>query len=143
MLPPRCVGGTQSERRLHEANRALWNANAKIWKGYTDKAAKWRLWHKDPSIRFNEVELGALGDMTGKKACVFASGDNQAVFCLVGMGAKVTSVDISENQLQVAEERASELDLDVRFIRSDVADIPELECEQFDLVFMGSGAICW
>jgi cyclopropane fatty-acyl-phospholipid synthase-like methyltransferase len=27
----------------------------------------------------------------------------------------VTSVDISENQLQVAEERASELDLDVRF----------------------------
>jgi len=128
--------------QYHEVNRAKWNANAQHWKELK-VTMNWHLCHKDPSIRFCETELDALGDMAGKNACVFASGDNRAVFALAGMGATVTSVDISENQLQVAAERAEELNLDIRFIRSDVAHIPELKDDQFDLVFMGSGAICW
>ena len=67
----------------------------------------------------------------------------RGVFALTGLGATVTSVDISENQLEVARQRASELDLDVLFIRSDVTHIPELESNQFDLVFMGGVAIFW
>ena len=81
--------------------------------------------------------------MSGKTTCVFASGDNRAVFSLVGMGAEVTSVDISENQLHVAAERAEQIGLQVRFIRSDISAVPELADGEFDLVFMGSGAICW
>ena len=92
---------------------------------------------------FDDVHLRAFGDLNGKRACVFASGDNRAVFALTGLGATVTSVDISENQLEVARQRASELDLDVLFIRSDVTHIPELESNQFDLVFMGGVAIFW
>lgn len=129
--------------QYHEANREMWNANAQVWKKYADEVGNWHLWHTDPSIRFNAIERDALGDMSGEKACVFASGDNAVVFTLAGLGATVTSVDISEGQLQVAKERAKQLNLEVRFIRSDVTNIPELQSDQFDLVFMGSGAIHW
>ena len=53
------------------------------------------------------------------------------------------TVDISENQLEVARERAAQIEIDVRFIRSDVTSVPELGDGEFDLVFMGGGAICW
>ena len=127
---------------MHEANRAHWDANAPRWKELKE-VMDWDLCHKDPTIRFGPIELDTMGDMSGKNACVFASGDNRAVFALVGMGAIVTSVDISENQLQVARDRAAQIDLEVRFVRSDVTSVPELNDDEFDLVFMGSGAICW
>ena len=126
----------------HESNRAYWNANAPRWKEDAVKM-NWDQCHKDPTIRFASEELQAMGDMSGKTACVFASGDNRAVFSLVGMGATVTSVDISENQLQVAKERAEQIGLDVRFIRADVTSVRELNDGEFDLVFMGGGAIIW
>jgi len=129
--------------QCHEANRSHWNADAQRWKELKDEMGNWHLCHSDPSIMFDDVHLRAFGDLNGKRACVFASGDNRAVFALTGLGATVTSVDISENQLEVARQRASELDPDVLFIRSDVTHIPELESNQFDLVFMGGVAIFW
>jgi SAM-dependent methyltransferase len=128
--------------QLHEDNRAQWNALAPRWKQLKE-TMEWDRCHLDPTIRFAPIELETMGDMSGKSACVLASGDNRAVFALVGMGATVTSVDISENQLQIARERAAQIDLDVRFIRSDATSIAELKDGEFDLVFMGSGAICW
>ena len=127
---------------LHEDNRDHWDAWAPRWKELKE-TMDWDRCHLDPSIRFSTIELETMGDVSGKSACVFASGDNRAVFALVGMGATVTSVDISENQLQVARERATQIDLEVRFIRSDITSVPQLEDGEFDLVFMGSGAICW
>ena len=41
------------------------------------------------------------------------------------------------------KQRASELNLDIHFIRSDATHIPELKENQFDLVFMGGVAIFW
>jgi hypothetical protein len=90
----------------------------------------WDECHLDPTIRFGPVELETMGDVAVKSACVFASRDNRAVFSLVGMGATVTSVYISENQLQIAEDRATQIDLDIRFIRSDVSSVPELKDEE-------------
>ena len=129
--------------QYHEANRDHWNADAQRWKELKDEMGNWHLCHKDPSVMFNAIHQDAFGDLYDKKACVFASGDNRAVFALTGLGATVTSVDISENQLEVAKQRASELNLDIHFIRSDVTDIPQLQDNQFDLVFMGGVAIFW
>ncbi|NKB69307.1 MAG: methyltransferase domain-containing protein [Candidatus Latescibacteria bacterium] len=128
--------------QLHEDNRAQWNALAPRWKELKE-TMDWDRCHLDPTIRFAPIELETMGDVSGKSACVLASGDNRAVFALVGMGATVTSVDISENQLQVAQERAAQIGLDIRFIRADATSVPQLEDGEFDLVFMGSGAICW
>jgi len=53
------------------------------------------------------------------------------------MGAKVTSIDISEQQLDVARSRAAALGLNVTFVRADVVDLSCLGDATFDLVYTG------
>jgi 2-polyprenyl-3-methyl-5-hydroxy-6-metoxy-1,4-benzoquinol methylase len=38
-------------------------------------------------------------DLAGREVCVIGSGDNYAAFALAGLGARVTSTDVSEQQL--------------------------------------------
>jgi ubiquinone/menaquinone biosynthesis C-methylase UbiE len=84
-----------------------------------------------------------LGGVRGKSVCVLASGDNEVAFALAGMGAKVTSVDISEGQLKIAEKRAGILGLVISFLRGDVTDLREIEDQTFDLVHSGGGVWIW
>jgi len=75
-----------------------------------------------------------VGDLHGKRVCVIGSGDNYAAFALAGLGATVTSTDISEQQLEVAAHRAHILGLDIHFIRCDAADLAPASAVGFDLV---------
>ena len=84
-----------------------------------------------------------LRAVSGKQVCVLGSGDNQNVFAIAGMGAHVTSVDISENQLNIAKERAAELGLEVTFLRADVTDLLELASDTFDMVYTGGHVAVW
>ena len=59
------------------------------------------------------------------------------------MGMAVTSVDISENQLATAGERAGELGLSIEFIRADACDMAELDEDAFDLVCSSNGFFVW
>ena len=85
----------------HEANRRAGDAAAAAGKAkycHTD----WRECHLDPTLALDERELKWLGDLAGKDACVLGSGDNRVVFALVGLKANVVSVDISQEQLDIA-----------------------------------------
>jgi SAM-dependent methyltransferase len=84
-----------------------------------------------------------VGDLGGKRVCVLASRDNLAAFALAGLGARVTSVDISPVQLNIAAERANELELDIEFVRGDVADLSDLPGETFDLALSTNGVAVW
>ena len=72
-----------------------------------------------------------------------ASGDNYVAFALVGLGAKVTSIDISEQQLDVARERAAELRLEMNFHRADAADLAGVADAFSDLVVSSNGFFVW
>jgi ubiquinone/menaquinone biosynthesis C-methylase UbiE len=74
---------------------------------------------------------------------VLGSGDNEVVFALTGMGARLTSVDISAKQLEVARQRADELGLLVTFLRSDVTDLSALADATFDVVYTGGHIAVW
>jgi ubiquinone/menaquinone biosynthesis C-methylase UbiE len=87
--------------------------------------------------------MNFLRDVRGKQVCVLGSGDNEVVFALAGMGAKVTSVDISEKQLEVARERAGILGLEVLFLRADVTDLASVPEANFDLVYTGGHVSVW
>jgi 2-polyprenyl-3-methyl-5-hydroxy-6-metoxy-1,4-benzoquinol methylase len=100
-----------------------------------EERVDWRKCPADPTIALSRQELEHLGDVSGKEACVLGSGDNLVVFALAGMGARVTSVDISEKQLDTASERATELGLEITFVRADVVDLSPLQDESFDLVY--------
>jgi SAM-dependent methyltransferase len=94
-------------------------------------------------LTLSAAELNWLGDIADKSVAVLGSGDNQVVFALAGLGAKVTSVDISVEQLEVARRRADELGLQVDFVRADVVDLSALDDERFDVTYTGGHVAVW
>ena len=103
----------------------------------------WPKCHRQPELVLVPEELPFLRDVAGKDVCVLGSGDNLVVFALAGMGARVTSVDLSERQLEIAAERAQTLGLDVTFINADVMNLSALADGAFDLVYTGGHVSIW
>jgi SAM-dependent methyltransferase len=128
---------------IHDANRRRWDAGAASWAHRADTRGIWRKAHLDPLLALHPPELKWFGDVAGKRIAVLGSGDNQVVFALVGLGASVTSVDISERQIEIARHRADGLGLNIDFICADVADLSCLETATFDIVFTGGHVAVW
>jgi len=128
---------------LHDANRKQWNAAADWWQRRTEERGIWKRCHLEPSLVLTPSELSFLTDVRGKSICVLGSGDNEVVFALAGMEANVTSVDISDRQLEIASERAEALGLKISFLRADISDLAEIESEQFDYVYTGGHISVW
>jgi SAM-dependent methyltransferase len=126
---------------LHEANRQGWDARSAEYARGAEGV--WQRCHRQPGLVLDKRELHWLGDIAGKRIAVLGSGDNLVVFALAGMGAQVTSVDISENQLAIARQRAGQLGLSLAFVRSDVCDLSALSTGSFDLVYTGGHIAIW
>jgi SAM-dependent methyltransferase len=129
--------------KFHKANRRRWDAAAPAWARRAETRGIWRKCHRDPSLALHEAELKWVRDVAGKRAAVLGSGDNQVVFALSGLGAKVTSIDISAAQLEVAHDRAAVLGLRVDFVRADVVDLSAFADATFDLIFTGGHVAVW
>ncbi len=131
---------------MHEANRRCWDRAAERWERL-DEAGFWRRCAGEPGLAFAGGAFGLIrefaGNMPGKDVCVVGSGDNHAAFALAGMGANVTSIDISERRLAVAEERAKHLELPITFVQADAADLCSVWNAEFDLVFSSNGLFVW
>ncbi|MDE2824778.1 MAG: class I SAM-dependent methyltransferase [Gemmatimonadota bacterium] len=112
-----------SRHPMHEANRRGWDAVSAQWQAGIDARIDWRGIPGDIRIVLDDVELKYLGDVSGRSACVLGSGDNLVAFALAAAGARVTSVDISQAQLDIAAGRAEELGLTIVFHRADVTEL--------------------
>jgi len=84
-----------------------------------------------------------IGDLHGKKVCVPSSGDNRAVFGFHLLGAKVTSCDISENQLENAKVLADKYNWDIEFICQDSMKLDKIKDNEYDLVYTSNGVHVW
>ena len=111
---------------MHEANRRGWDAAAAQWQAGIDARVDWRNIPNDIRIALDDVELKYLGDVSGRSVCVLGSGDNLVAFALAAAGAQVTSVDISQAQLDIATGRAEALGLPIVFHRADVTELGDL-----------------
>jgi SAM-dependent methyltransferase len=129
--------------QFHEAKRRRWDAGSASWAHHADTRGIWRKCHRDPSLALHSAELRWLSDVSGKSVAVLGSGDKQVVFALSGLGANVTSVDISEQQLTIARNRASALGLHVDFVRADVVDLSSLSDATYDVVYTGGHVAVW
>jgi len=127
----------------HEANRALWNRSAGWWKEKEDERGLWRKAVDDPAAVLDPAERPWLEAVAGREVCVLGSGDNEVAFALAGLGARVTSVDISERRLEIAAERARTLGIAPTFVRADVTDLAPLADGAFDLVYTGGHMSIW
>ena len=132
---------------MHEANRRYWDEAAEWWERLDEEGGLWRRCTCRPDLAFAGGAPGLIrevvGAMSGKDVCVVGSGDNHAAFALSGMGANVTSVDISERRLAVASKRARHLELPITFVRADAADLRIIRNAEFDLVFSSNGFLVW
>ena len=126
---------------FHKVNRNNWNGHADDYKLRVDRRG-WDKCHLDPTRALNSSEIEAFGDPNGKSACVLGSGDNCVTFALAGVGAHVTSVDISDKQLRHAKTRSEFLGLCISFVTADVTDIGILS-ETFDVIHTGGHVACW
>ena len=133
---------------IHEGNRQYWDrTRASETERQSEEAGIWRRCCQEPALAFDcdalEVIRELVGDLEGKDVCIIGSGDNHAAFALAGQGAKVTSVDQSEKQLEVASRRAEELGLAITFAVADAADLSSLGSAAFDLVCSTNGFFVW
>jgi len=84
-----------------------------------------------------------IGDLKNKKICVPSSGDNKAAYGFYLLGAKVTSCDISENQLINAKSIADRYSWDIEFICQDSMKLDKIKDGEYDLVYTSNGVHVW
>jgi ubiquinone/menaquinone biosynthesis C-methylase UbiE len=80
-----------------------------------------------------EDELSLLGDISGKRVIDLGCGCGQNAIALAKMGARVTAVDLSAEQIRQAEDLAGTEGVTVEFKTGDIADLSSLPDSEFDL----------
>lgn len=89
-------------------------------------------------------EIQLLGDVSGLRLVHLQCHFGLDTLGWARHGASVVGIDFSRPAVEVANGLAAELDLDGRFVCTDVYDAAAaLEGERFDVVYTGFGALNW
>lgn len=123
-----------------EINKALWDEKTRhhLTSAFYDVEG-----FRNGQSSLKDIELSLLGSIDGKKVLHLQCHFGQDTLSLARMGAQVTGVDLSQNAINAAKELATGLDLDARFICSDVYAVTEVLPGTFDIVFTSYGTIGW
>jgi SAM-dependent methyltransferase len=132
---------------IAEKNRQSWNGGAARYSVEYHSEDKIKRILDDPPSAFHktiwELINGVFPSLEGKRVCVPSSGDNHAVFAFARLGARVTSCDISENQLANAEKAAKRYGLQIEFIRADTMTLESVPSDTYDFVYTSNGVHVW
>jgi SAM-dependent methyltransferase len=123
-----------------ERNRRAWNEIAEV------RHKKW------PDAEFfaaggsllEDCVVNAAGDVHGLTLLHLQCATGEDTLSWAVAGAHATGADISDAQIALAQRKAADAGLDVRFVAADVYALPaELQSATFDVVFTGGGAMVW
>ena len=104
-----------------EANRELWNA----WTPIHRRSAFYDVdGFKAGTTSLREIELGELGDVSGKSLLHLQCHFGLDTLSWARLGARATGVDFSDTAIDEARALAEELDIAARFVRSHVNPSP-------------------
>ena len=78
---------------------------------------------------------GLLDDPVGQEVLVLAGGGGQQGACFAWLGAKVTVLDLSSEQLQREREAAVVHGYDIRLEQGDMRDLSRFPANSFDIVY--------
>ena len=102
---------------------------------------------EDPASAFHpavyELIRKYCPDLNNLRILLPSSGDNHAAFALAVLGARVTSADISERQLEHAADIAKRLNLEIEFICDDTMKLSRMPDDAFDVVYTSNGTLSW
>jgi SAM-dependent methyltransferase len=86
----------------------------------------------------------AAGDVSGKMLLHLQCSTGSETMSWSVLGALATGADISEKQIEIAQQTARGAGLSTRFIAADIYQLPhELTQASFDLVYTGGGVLVW
>jgi SAM-dependent methyltransferase len=93
----------------------------------------------------SDLERKEVGDVAGKSLLHLQCHFGMDTMSWARLGAKVTGVDFSDRAIELAQSLAKELEIDARFVRSNIYDLPNdsLIPDKFDVVYTGLGALSW
>ncbi len=128
------------ENDYREINRRLWNAKTPVHLESPMYDLPGFLAGKT-SLKPIEQEL--LGPVGGLSVLHLQCHFGQDTLSLARMGARTTGVDLSDEAIARARQLNEQLNLDARFIRCDIYDLPEVLDDTFDLVYTSYGTIGW
>lgn len=121
-----------------EANKEAWNLLSESHYHTFLKA------FQDGSYHLKKVIVDELGDIRGKKLLHLQCNTGADSICLARLGADVTGVDLSPENVRYAQKLAADLGVEnVRFIQSDIMELMDVHHEKYDVVFTSEGAIGW
>jgi SAM-dependent methyltransferase len=112
-------------------NRASWNAIADAYQTRERgdwTVLGWGVWCPD------ENELRVLGDIKGKRALVVGCGGGEDIVALHAMGAvDLAGIDLSDEELNHAEQHLRERDVTARLVRGTAEDLSAFGDASFDI----------
>ncbi len=126
-----------------QTNRNLWNNWTKLHikssLEYDNLLARLR----NGQTTLNEIELGELGNVTGKSLLHLQCHFGLDTLSWAREGAIVTGVDFSEKSIVHARFLSKELNISADFVCSDIYKLPMVLDQQFDIVFTSGGVLPW
>ena len=123
-----------------QVNRANWNERTPVHAASEMYDVEG---FKAGRITLHDVERREMGDVSGKTLLHLQCHFGMDTMSWARLGAVPTGVDLSDAAIDLARSLSGELNLDVRFIHSNIYDLPDVLDEQFDIVFTSYGALCW
>jgi SAM-dependent methyltransferase len=124
--------------RAEEVNRRHWDEIAPV---------HGRAYNTAPLLSgghlLDPVQVGELGDLTGKRLLHLQCHIGTDTLSLARLGAGVTGVDISGESLKVARDLSQRTGIPARFIETPIFDLPSVLDETFDVVYTSIGVLCW
>ena len=133
---------------ITEKIKAYWNetSDSAWYRSLRTDGKIWQLKEK-PESAFHpavyELIRKYLPEIKDRHILLPSSGDNHAAFALAMMGARVTSADISERQLENAAVIAEKLGLDIEFICDDTMRLSHISDQTYDMVYTSNGTLSW
>ena len=101
----------------------------------------------NPASAFHPGMLALIEKYTGgfrdKKILLPSSGDNHAAFAFAFMGARVTSADISDRQLENARKISDRWGLDIEYVCDNTMYLSKIADSAYDLVYTSNGTLTW
>jgi SAM-dependent methyltransferase len=129
-----------------EENKAAWE------EAFDNRDSSWgsditeRIQKEDyPFFNAEMVDVLRSIDTKDKVIGQFCCNNGRELLSLVksGKASKGVGFDIAENQVAFANEKAKELNLPCEFEAVNIYDIDDRYREQFDIVIITIGALCW
>ena len=123
-----------------EENRKSWNKRAVVHFDsdfYDNKS------FLEGKTSLTEIELAELGDISGKKLLHLQCHFGQDTLSFARMGADVTGIDLSDKSIEFANELKQDMELEAKFIVSNIYDLKDNLEGEFDIVFTSFGVLGW